>query len=571
MQNQRTQIGYLVGGGLKENFRVRLTVSPQEIQEGAFVVIQSGWWNYYGIVTDIQLGATDPRFADEQMEGRFPKHISDALHKKALYANLEVLPNLMLEVGPELGTPEYKDWQGKIDAGLKDAPRILPVKNIPPHHAVVSLANEGDIAEIFGKDEKEYFEIGKTREGDLPVRIDLKKFVQRSSGIFGATGSGKSFLTRVVLSGLIHKTDVSLLVLDMHNEYGYTYNPPEGGNAVPGLKDMLGSKVKIVGLGRGKDAMYQGVAPDINLEIAMNDIHTGDIEILSRELNLRETTPTTLAALFSRFKENWFREFMKLESMPKQKDEEGNSFYPDGSLEGWAESAGIHPEAAKGLHSRLSKLISGRSYVVEKSDNDGVKQIVNALQTGQSVILSFGRHDNDLDYLLVSNILTRRIREVWEEKTNEYHRTKDATVLPRPLVIVIEEAHKLLNREMASQTTFSTIARELRKYYVTLLIIDQRPSQIYDEVMSQLGTRISGWLGDDADIQAVLSGLSGREALKGMLARLQSGKEVLLLGPWGVPMPLPVKSRRYNEDFKKELLGDKPKKSREQSMKELGF
>lgn len=571
MNNQRTQIGYLVGGGLKENFRVRLTVSPQEIQEGAFVVIQSGWWNYYGIVTDIQLGATDPRFADEQTEARFPAHIAKALHGQTLYANLEVLPNLMLEVGPELGAPEYKDWQAKIDAGLKDAPRILPVKNVPPHHAVVSLANEGDIAEIFGKDEKEYFEIGKTREGDLPVRIDLKKFVRRSSGIFGATGSGKSFLTRVVLSGLIHKTDVSLLVLDMHNEYGYAYNPPEGGNAVPGLKDMLGSKVKIVGLGRGQDAMYQGLAPDINLEIAMNDIHTGDIEILSRELSLRETTPTTLAALFSRFKENWFREFVKMESMPKQKDEDGNSFYPDGSLEGWAESAGVHPEAAKGLHSRLSKLISGRTYVVEKSDNDGVKRIVNALQSGQSVILSFGRHDHDLDYLLVSNILTRRIREVWEEKTNEYHRVKDATVLPRPLVIVIEEAHKLLNREMASQTTFSTIARELRKYYVTLLIIDQRPSQIYDEVMSQLGTRISGWLGDDADIQAVLSGLSGREALKGMLARLQSGKEVLLLGPWGVPMPLPVKSRRYDEDFKKELLRDKPKKSREQNMKEIGF
>jgi len=46
---------------------------------------------------------------------------------------------------------------------------------------------------------------------------------------------------------------------------------------------------------------------------------------------------------------------------------------------------------------------------------------------------------------------------------------------------------------------------EMRKYYVTLLIIDQRPSQIYDEVMSQLGTRISGWLGDDDDIRAVLS------------------------------------------------------------------
>jgi hypothetical protein len=76
------------------------------------------------------------------------------------------------------------------------------------------------------------------------------------------------------------------------------------------------------------------------------------------------------------------------------------------------------------------------------------------------------------------------------------------------LIIVVEEAHKLLNREMAAQTTFATIARELRKYYVTLLIVDQRPSQIYDEVMSQLGTRISGWLGDEDDIHAVLSGLA---------------------------------------------------------------
>ncbi len=571
MQIQRTQIGYLVGGGLKENFRVRLTVSPQEIQEGAFVVLQSGWWNYYGIVTDIQLGATDPRFADEQTEVRFPASIAKALHGQTLFANLEVLPNLMLEVGPDEASPEYADWRGKIDAGLKDPPHILPVKNIPPHHAVVSLANEGDIADIFGKDEKGFFEIGKTREQDIPVRIDLKKFVQRSSGIFGATGSGKSFLTRVVLAGLISKTDVSLLVFDMHNEYGYTYNPPEGGHAVPGLKDKMGAKVRIVGLGRGKDAMYQGVAPDINLEIAMSDIHTGDIEILSQELHLRETTSTTLAALFTRFGTNWFREFMRLESMLKQKDQDGNSYYPDGSLEGWSESVGIHPEAAKALHSRLNNRVKSLSYLVEKPASDGVSQIVDALQNGQSVILSFGAHDNDLDYLFVSNILTRRIRQVWEEKTNDYHRTKDASTLPRPLVIVIEEAHKLLNREMASQTTFSTIARELRKYYVTLLIIDQRPSQIYDEVMSQLGTRISGWLGDDNDIQAVLSGLSGRDALKGMLARLQSGKEVLLLGPWGVPMPLPVKSRRYDDEFWKEINNKKTKKSEEQLKKEMGF
>jgi hypothetical protein len=87
-----------------------------------------------------------------------------------------------------------------------------------------------------------------------------------------------------------------------------------------------------------------------------------------------------------------------------------------------------------------------------------------------------------------------------------------------------------------------------------------------------LGTRISGWLGDDLDIQAVLSGLSGREALRGMLARLQPKEEVLLLG-WGVPMPLPVRSRRYDDVFWKELMGGAAggKKSKEQNLKELGF
>lgn len=53
-------------------------------------------------------------------------------------------------------------------------------------------------------------------------------------------------------------------------------------------------------------------------------------------------------------------------------------------------------------------------------------------------------------------------------------------------------------------------------------------------------TRISGWLGDDLDIQAVLSGLSGREALRDMLARLQPKEEVLLVG-WCLPMSLPAR------------------------------
>ena len=568
MNIQRTQIGYLVGGGLKENFRVRLTVSPQEIQEGAFVVIQSGHWNYYGIVTDIQLGATDPRFADEQTEVRFPAHIAKALHGQTLYANLEVLPNLMLEVGPELGTPEYKDWQGKIDAGLKDAPRILPVKNVPPHHAVVSLANEGDIAEIFGDPNKDSnFVVGYTREQNHPVCIDLDKFVQRSSGVFGATGTGKSFLTRLVLAGLMKHNQASVLVLDMHNEYGFDDVASDTKKAVKGLKTLFKGGVRCVGLGAG--STIRGVQVDFNLEISTGDISTSDIETLSRELNLRETTPTILNALYGTFKDKWFAAFraMSRETVMIEDDKGKTKEVPaEGSVAKWAMENGVNVMAAEALHDKLRRLFS-QPYIVDNPAADSVAQIIQSLEAGKHVVLSFGEHESDLDYLLVSNLLTRKIRAAWEKKTNEFRTHGKAE--PRPLIIVVEEAHKLLNREMAAQTTFATIARELRKYYVTLLIVDQRPSQIYDEVMSQLGTRISGWLGDDLDIQAVLSGLSGRDSLRGMLARLQPKEEVLLLG-WGVPMPLPVRSRRYDEAFWKEMSGG-GKKSREENLRELGF
>ena len=89
-------------------------------------------------------------------------------------------------------------------------------------------------------------------------------------------------------------------------------------------------------------------------------------------------------------------------------------------------------------------------------------------------------------------------------------------------MITIEEAHKFLDPGIAGETIFGTIARELRKYNVTLLIVDQRPSGIDPEVMSQIGTRVTMLLDNPADIQAVLSGVSGADGLREVLARLDS-------------------------------------------------
>jgi len=568
-KNLKSVIGYVVGGSLKENLFVRLTIPAYDVQEGGFVVIESGDWLFYGLVTDLQLGATDPRFADEQSEQRLPPGLAKLLHGQTLYTNLEVLPALMLERGPDLESPEYLRWQEAIELGLKPRPAPLPVKTIPPHHARVYLADAGHIAEIFGKPEtKGNFVIGYTREQGHPVCLNLERFVQRSAGVFGATGTGKSFLTRLLLAGLIQHDRTSVLIFDMHNEYGFDDIASDTQEKVVGLQTRFRSKVRVVGLGQG--AMIRDQRPDFDLEIAMRDIQPEDIELLTRELNLKETTPTTLEALTNSFKrENWFAAFKAMRNGAMLEGDDGKKFPAPDSVAAWANTVGVNVMAAEGLHSKLGRVFNC-PYIVENPAADTVSEIIKALEAGQHIVLSFGNFESDLDYLLVCNLLTRRIRQAWEQRTNQFRAKGEKE--PRQLVVVVEEAHKLLNREMAAQTTFSTIAREMRKYYVTLLVIDQRPSQIYDEVMSQLGTRVSGWLGDEDDIRAVLSGLAGREALRGMLARLQPKEEVLLLG-WGVPMPLPVRSRRYDDKFWEELLGKAAggKRSEQDILREIGF
>ncbi len=547
--NEQKPIGYIVGGSLNDKLFARLLVPSQQVQEGAFVAMESGDWLYYGLVTNLVLGSTDPRFADEQSEKRYPDYIARQLHGLTLYTNLEVLPTLMLERGPDPGDPAYPVWAAAHPLG-SIAP--IPVKTIPPHHTSVRMASAGDIAEIFGSEEDPgFFRIGSTREQGLPICVNLDKFVQRSAGIFGSTGTGKSFLTRIILAGLIKYDRASMLVFDMHNEYGVDDIASDTHQRVPGLKSKFSANVRLVGLGSGTN--IRGQSPDFNLEIDEKDIKPEDIELLSRELNLKETTPTTLEALQQSFGSDWFSEFRNLENGKTEADENGKRFPSPDSTEGWANASGVNTSAAAGLRSKMQRVFN-LPYIVPKPAQNGLDQIMKALEAGQHVVLSFGDFERDLDYLLVTNLITRKIRERWAETTNHYR--SHGGQEPRPLVVVVEEAHKLLNREMAGQTSFSTIAREMRKYFVTLLIVDQRPSQIYDEVMSQLGTRITGKLEDDADLSAVLAGVAGKETLRGMLSHLQPKEEVLLLG-WGVPMPIPVRSRRYDDTFWQEVFRKK--------------
>ena len=170
-----------------------------------------------------------------------------------------------------------------------------------------------------------------------------------------------------------------------------------------------------------------------------------------------------------------------------------------------------------------------------------------------NVVLEFGHQRSMLAYMLVANILTRRIHELYVKRSEKaLGGTRENNI---PLVIVIEEAHKFLSPDMSRQTIFGMIAREMRKYNVTLLVVDQRPSGIDPEVHSQLGTKIVALLTEEKDIESVLSGVNNARMLRNVLASLDTKQQAIILGH-AVPMPVVIRTRTYDETFYRDITRD---------------
>ena len=100
-----------------------------------------------------------------------------------------------------------------------------------------------------------------------------------------------------------------------------------------------------------------------------------------------------------------------------------------------------------------------------------------------------------------------------------YSKKEDETKLP-PLVVVVEEAHKFLKPSIIRHTIFDKIAREMRKFQLTLAFVDQRPSQIDEEVYSQIANSFVMHMNNDRDIKRVVNTLPNSGKWRGIISGL---------------------------------------------------
>lgn len=485
------------------------------IKTGKFVCIKSQETKFFSLITDIKLEITNPDILLYPPTETEP-FLKEILLSKHIYATANLRPMISLS------------FDGKVSS----------TRTIPIHFSNVYQATKDDISLIFGDEkDKKYFPIGSPIDMQANVCIDLEKLVERSNGIFGKTGTGKTFLSRLVLAGLIHNNKAVNLIFDMHGEYGdQARKEGVGKSFVKGLKTLFSNKVAIFSLDP-ISTRRRGSAPDVELTIGYNEISVEDIISLDTELNLHSTAYEAAYLIYAKYKKSWLEVFLS----------QGDR------LKDFAADVGAHPESIAALYRKL-KAIERLPFIKSQSSNI-VTQMIEYIQRDISIIVEFGNFTSTFCYLLVANIITRHIHNLYIEKTEKFLSSQKKADEPKKLMITIEEAHKFLNTQAARQTIFGIIAREMRKYYVTLLVVDQRPSGIDPEIISQIGTKIIAQLNDEKDVQAVLSGTNNSSQLRNILSGLETKKQVLLLGH-AVPMPVVIQTREYDEDFYKAMQLD---------------
>jgi DNA helicase HerA-like ATPase len=522
LDSSARRLGIVVGGSLSKGLGVKLDRSAvvEGMAVGRYVVVrgQTGR-RFFSIITDVALDSTNPGIEKAPPDTSDP-FLAQVHQGTSTFGRLEVSPMLVLD---------------------QDSEEPKPVKTVPAHFTPVYEATEEDVNHVFGAGDEQHFYVGTPLDMEnVRVHLDLQRFVERSSGVFGKSGTGKTFLTRMLLAGIIQQGSAVNLIFDMHNEYGWE-SQAEGRHRVKGLRQLFSTgQVSVMTLDR-ESSDRRSSKWDVEVRIGYDQIEPEDVDMLSSLLGLTEVQIGALYYLRRRLGRSWVEKLLAEGEDDHEGPTELDILLDEGKLHG----------GTLGAIQRKLGMFRRFGFLVPHATEDVVGKIMEYLDRELHVILEFGRYGSTLEaYILVANYLTRRIHQRYVHRKEEAlgREMKE----PTPLVITIEEAHKFLDPAIARQTIFGTIARELRKYNVTLLIVDQRPSGIDEEVMSQIGTRVTALLDNEADIRAVFTGVSGAGELRQVLARLDTRQQALILGH-AVPMPVVVQTRTYGPDLYAEV------------------
>ena len=394
-------LGSVIQGSLSKGLEVRLhpDVLVEEMRVGKFLVVQGVRSRFFCMLTDVALGTASQRILASPPE---PSNIflQEVLAGSGTYGTVDLTPMLMFtptEEYEEDGNRSQKrssNGLASYEANSSAQIQLLPVKTIPSHFSQVYDAAERDFRAVFGWEDdatRRNFAIGQPIDMDVPICIDLDRFVERSNGIFGKSGTGKSFLTRLILSGIIRRQAAVNLIFDMHSEYGWeAVSEGKQFSTVKGLRQLFPGKVQIFTLDP-EATKRRGVFDAQELYISFDQIDVEDLVLISRELNLSEASLENAIILRNEFGNSWINRLLALNNEEIQE---------------FCEVKMGSKSSIMALQRKLTRLAELK-YIRGSCPHNYVNQILETIDAGKHVVIEFGSQSNMLSYMLATNVIAR--------------------------------------------------------------------------------------------------------------------------------------------------------------------
>lgn len=519
-------------------------------QVGSFVRVPQGYQDLFGVVSEVGASAAPENVDPRTDTGRWMK--------------IEL-------VGEILG--------GTFERGVSQYPNIGDA---------VHLAVEEHLRRIYDVRGQGHVAIGTLSSAEsIAAKIALNELVTRHSAVLGSTGSGKSTTIASLLRAVTMAGDESeqypsarVLLLDVHGEYS-------GHGEYPGpLSDV--SQVFGVEPQSGEQRLYIPYwALDIGdlldfLTGGVTDRHetafTDKIYALKAAAQERQQFPGVDSASITvdtplpfSLKKLWYDlidfeiktfEGKDRDQPARQDPGDPDTLTPPKYKPHGMGSAGpfLNPQALgiqRQLNLMRSRLLDRRYEFLlrpgpwepdlEGTPEKDLDKLLHGWLGGDKPITILdlsGVPSNVLEHL-VGSIL----RVIYEALF--WSREKAEGGIERPLLIVMEEAHRYLGDRPGGRASaiVQRIAKEGRKYGVGAMVVSQRPSEVNETVLSQCGTFFALRLSNPEDRARVRGTLpDGLVGLLDVLPILRTGEAIVTGEAAKLPMrcrvTLPAKEHR---------------------------
>ena len=513
-------------------------------QVGSFVRIPQGYQDLFGVVSEV--GARDGLQAQD----------GD---------------------GPSTGRWMQVQLVGEALAGVFER----GISQYPNIGDSVHLATEGNLARIYTSDGFGQVVIGTLSSAEsIQARIGLDELVTRHSAILGSTGSGKSTTVASLLRSItdgssgIEYPSARVLMLDVHGEYSgalsdvaevFSVDPEDNESKLLIPYWALGTKDLIEFLTGGVEGPRETAFTDKIFELKVQVAECVDFPGVERS-SITVDTPLPFS-----LKQLWYDlidyEVTTYEGEDRDQPakltvgDPNQLVAPTYKPHGLGSKGPFINTQAFGIRRQLNLL---RSRMLDRRYDfllhpgpwepklDGeVERDMDDLLTGwiggpkAITILDLSSVPSTVLERLVGSIL----KIVYEALF--WSREKSEGGIDRPLLVVMEEAHRYLSPKgdgIAGETV-NKIAKEGRKYGVGAMVISQRPSEVDETVLSQCGTFFALRLSNPVDRQRVQGTLpDGLMSLLDVLPVLRTGEAIVMGEAAKLPMrcriTLPPEERR---------------------------